>query len=133
MKKKILFALTIAIASAFLFMSASAATASSRVSLDDVNEVSFSYEGMSTEKAEQILRAMFEGSEEYDDYYISERGLICAIFGHNLNFGVITTIWHRQYPTAPRCREERAFIEYCTRCSHFRVTSETTGRTFCCP
>ena len=126
MKKKVLFALTIAIASAFLFMFATA-TANSGVSLDDV---SFSYEGMSTERAEQIVKAMLEGS---DDYYISERGLICAIFGHNLNFGTMRTIWHRQYPTAPRCREEVAAIEYCTRCSHFRVTNQFIRRIFCCP
>ena len=132
MKKKFLFALMIAVVSAFVLMSVSAATASSSVSLDDVNEVSFSYEGMSTERAEQILRAMFGGSDDYDDDYISERGLICTIFGHNLNFGSIITVWHRQYPTAPRCREEIAAIEYCTRCSHFRVTNVSTMRIFCC-
>ena len=131
MKKKILFVLTIAIATVFLLMSA-VATASSGVSLYDLDEVSFSYEGMSTERAEQVLRAMFGGSEDYNDYYISERGLICAIFGHNLNFGTMITVWHRQYPTAPRCRETVSFIEFCTRCSHFRVTSEFTGRIFCC-
>ena len=129
MKKKILFGLTIAIVSAILFMSATA-TASSDVRLDELSDVSFSYEGMSTERAEQILRAMF-GSP--DDYYISERGLVCAIFGHNLSFGMIITTNHRLYPTAPRCRETRSAIEYCTRCSHFRVTGENVTRLFCCP
>ena len=127
MKKRILFVLAVTIVGAFLLMSATA-TAGSGVSLDDV---SFSYEGMSTERAERIVSAMFGVS---DDDYISERSILC-IFGHNLSFGTMITIHHRLYAAAPRCRETVSFIEYCTRnsCNYFRVTGESTTRRFCCP
>jgi hypothetical protein len=91
------------------------------------------YSGMSSEKAEWLI------SNFADDMIIVEpseeiMSLFCAMFGHILNTGTVTTTFHRQYSYNPRCLRITQFVEYCTRsgCNHFHVTRETRIRISCC-
>jgi len=128
MKKKALFILMVMIISA-ISLTALQATAVSQVSIDEI-DYTYEYEGMTSEKAEQIVKVMFE----IYDSPIQPASLLC-LFGHNIEHGAIRTIAHRVRPSPPRCDETIAYLEFCTRnnCSHFVVTGESTIPKFCCP
>jgi len=89
----------------------------------------YEYEGMSSEKAAQIVKTMFgiqDGGAQLDS--------VLCWFGHNIENGTVTTITHRVHSSNPRCVETVSSIELCTRnnCSYFNVLRESTMRIFCC-
>lgn len=124
-KKKLLFAMILVVISA-ISLTAFTATAGSGLTLEDID---YTYEGMSSEQAAQIVKAMFGIQDES----IVQPRLFC--FGnHNLSTGTVTATEHNAYSTLPRCRRTTSFVEYCTRnwCSHFVVTRENVSRIQCC-
>jgi hypothetical protein len=125
-KKKVLFVLMIGIISAVSLV-AMPATAGSGLALDDID---FTYEGMSTEQAELIVRAMFGIQGEY----IMVQPFIFCFGNHNISTGTVSTMEHNAYSTNPRCRRTVQHVEYCTRafCTHFVTTRTTVARTACC-
>jgi cob(I)alamin adenosyltransferase len=125
-KKKVLFVLMIGIISAVSLVGMSA-MAGSGLTLDDID---FTYEGMSTEQAEQIVRSMFGIQGEY----IMIQPFIFCFGNHNISTGSVTTMEHNAYSTNPRCRRSMQFVEYCTRafCSHFETTRTSVSRIVCC-
>lgn len=44
------------------------------------------------------------------------KGILCTLFGHNLDTGVAKTITHKVRATSPRCLEETYEYQVCTRC-----------------
>ena len=63
---------------------------------------------------------------------ISETYSLLCIFGHNLAYGTGIEIFHRYYPTAPRCLERIYKIEYCTRCNYSNGSLIKQSAIFCC-
>jgi len=126
-KKMLLFVLTIILISAISF-TAFPAIATSRIELN--NEVEYTYEGISAEKAKQIVSAM---SGLQDNTIVQPDSIFC-LFGHSISTGVIITTEHRVYSDNPRCYRTTDSIEYCTRnsCSYFAVTGTRGSRIGCC-
>jgi hypothetical protein len=123
--KKILFVVFILIASAISLMILQV----NALSLIVTDDISYSYEGMSAEKAEQIVRVI---SETPDKILIQPFNILC-LFGHSIQTGTILQTEHNYYSTAPRCKETTYFVEYCTRsdCDYFKITGESINRTGC--
>lgn len=80
-------------------------------------EISYSYEGMPAEKAEQIVNAMFGIS----DGLTIQRFASCS--SHTIQTGTIKAVEHNYYSTAPRCKETISRVEYCTKsdCDYFKT------------
>jgi hypothetical protein len=123
-KRKILFAVIIAIVSTFT-MTAFQAYA---VNETGISNIQYSYEGIPEEKAEQIVKSIYG----IPDDMIQPFSLLC-LFGHSIQTGSITTTEHNYYSTAPRCRETVSYVDYCTRsgCDYFVIKSTYYGRTGC--
>ena len=124
MKKKFLFVLIIAVIGA-ISLTAFSATASSGVTLEDID---FTYSGMSSEKAAQIVQVMFG----IQDDSAAQPHFFCI--SHNIRTGTISTTQHRVHAANTRCVLTTSHVEYCTRanCNHFVVVRETTMRLICC-
>lgn len=98
------------------------------VSFTDIDKITYTYEGISAEKAEQIVKTLYG----IPDNTVQPLNLLC-IFGHSTQSGIIYTTEHNAYSTAPRCREITSYVDYCTRsgCSYSTVTSESSYRISC--
>ena len=125
-KKKVLFVLIMAVISV-MSLTAFPATAGTGMTLTDID---YMYEGMSSEQAAQIVRAMFGIQGEP---VIQPFNLAC-IFGHSIRTGTITATQHRVFADNPRCSRTTSHVEYCTRanCSHFVIVRQSTARIICC-
>ena len=79
------------------------------------------------EKEQQII-ATLNGED-----LISPRSILC-LFGHSMAQGTAITIDHRFYATAPRCRQTRHRVDYCTRssCNYMVLTQTSQSRIHCC-
>ena len=123
--KKIIFVLFSLIASAILLTTMQV----NALSTVTANDVSYSYDGISAEKAEKITGAMSANS---NDDIIQPFNILC-ILGHSKANGTIVKVEHNYYSTAPRCKDTTYFIEYCTRndCDYFKVTGESVSRVGC--
>ena len=125
MRKKILFVLVIAIISA-ISLTALPATA---IPWLDVEFTIDEYEGMTEERAAQIMRSILGLPNET----IQPHSILCW-FRHNIQTGTITATQHNVHAANPRCVRTITAVEFCTRdsCSHFIVTSEVSSRISCC-
>jgi hypothetical protein len=124
--KKMLLIFIIAIITAISMITAQA-TDFKRINIGDI---SYSYEGMAAEKAEQFVKTIFA---EPDALSIQRVNILC-LFGHSIHAGRIITVEHNIYPSIPRCLETIYSVEYCTRsgCDYFVTTGQTSRRIGCC-
>jgi len=125
MNKKVLLALFILIAGAISLMILQV-NALSPIATENT---SYLYEGMSAEKAEQIVEVM---SGKFNETVMQPFGILCLL-GHSIQTGTILKTEHNYYSTAPRCKETTFYVKYCTRsdCDYFTVTGESVNRTGC--
>lgn len=86
----------------------------------------YTYENINANKAEQIVK-MLNGENT-----IAPFGIFC-IFGHNLQRGEVTQIYHNYYLLTPKCKEVVTDVNYCTRdtCSFFEVLRTSEGLLYC--
>ncbi|GHV14078.1 hypothetical protein FACS1894219_09690 [Clostridia bacterium] len=93
-----------------------------------VDDHGYSFEGMSYDKALQIIDKL-EGVESNTP---TTHGLLC-IFGHDKLTGGVYQTEHSYYTTAPRCKQTISFVEYCSRnnCDYFMVTNQIITRLTC--
>ena len=121
-KKNILYILLIMIISATLHVSASS-------KLGDAGAGDYSCEGIPPEKAEQITKDILKTQ---DDSAVQPNSVLCNTAGHDISHGKVVMKEHKIYSDNPRCARTTAFVDFCTRCCYFKITSRTGGRIVCC-
>lgn len=122
--KKVAFILIMAIIST-IFLTVFTAHA---VPETEISDVHYSYEGMTAEKAEQIVKAMFGIP---DDTLNQRTNSSCS--SHIIKTGSIITTEHNASSTSPRCKVTTNSVEYCDRsgCSYYKVTGERVNWVSC--
>ena len=125
-KKRILFVLIIMFISTFTMT----AFQMYAVNATNIGDIDYTYEGMTEEKAESLIKSMFGIS---DNPLITPYSLFC-LFGHSIETGSITTTEHRYYSSFPRCRVTYSSVEYCSRssCDYFIIKSQYYNVAGCC-
>ncbi len=94
-----------------------------------VNETEFIFDADTTEEfRNKAIAAYFNES----DGEVATYGLMCTLFGHKLESGVITTITHKKRATDPRCLRERYDTKACTRCDYITKTLLSASYISCC-
>ena len=125
--KKALISLIIILAH-IISLSAFHANAVSPVAID---EIRYSYNGISAKKAEQLIESILVDASAAT----SQSFNIFCLFGHSIQTGTIKVTEHKYYADYPKCKVTTFYIEYCTRngCEHFVTKNESVSRVGCCP
>lgn len=92
------------------------------------NEVVYIFnEDVSDEIKEKVI-ASINGEEG-----AQPRGIICNLFGHDIETGTTIAITHKAKATAPRCLEKTYRYEACTRCDDYSTTTLLSSQyIYCC-
>ena len=94
-----------------------------------VNEIEFIFDADTTEEfRNKVIAAYFNDSNED----VATYGLMCTLFGHKLETGVIQTVTHKVRTTASRCLRETYDTEACTRCDYAKSTLISSVYISCC-
>ncbi len=126
--KKII-SLVMVVVSLFMIMSVSASAENTNENTIIVNETEFIFDdNMSEDFRNKFIADYFSDNEEDAVTY----GLICTLFGHKLETGVIQVVTHKDKATDPRCLREIFDTEACTRCDYTNKELITASYISCC-
>ena len=126
--KKII-SLVMVVVSLFLVMSVSASAENTNENTVIVNETEFIFDAdTSDDFRNKVIADYFNENEENATTY----GLICTLFGHKLETGVIQVVTHKVRSTDPRCLRERFDTEACTRCDYTNQELISSSYISCC-
>ena len=124
--RKILFMLISAIISVTMLAAVPVNAVSTVAALDNIT---YTYEGISAEKAEQAVKTIYGIS---NGAAVQPFSILCW-FGHSTQTGMFTATEHNYYSTAPRCKQTISNVDVCTRsgCDYITVRSQTVSRVGC--
>lgn len=114
MKKIVSMIMAVCLISAFTCV-AGAADVDSNIFYYGDKEIVVEGENLSHEEMKAIADFVAEGNDSGD---ASTYGLMCSLFGHNIEETTAREITHNVYSTAPKCVEKTYKVRTCSRCDH---------------
>lgn len=95
----------------------------------EATEITVTFDSEVSPEIQERVIAHFNGEELP---VAQARGLICTLFGHDLETGATTTVTHKARTTAPRCLQEKYSYEICSRCDYAEYTLISSTYIYCC-
>ena len=96
------------------------------------NEITVVFESGSQWSADEqraIAERLVYGSSDQE----ASTYAFCWLTGHKLTTETVTTITHKVYTTAPRCREQISNVTTCSKCDYMETEVVYDSAIYCCP
>ncbi len=93
-------------------------------------EVEFEGNTLSDEKMDAIAYNLIGVEAENE---AMPKGILCDIFGHDLNTKMVSVIQHKAISVSPRCRKQTFDVTYCEDCDYTVQKLLNTTYIACCP
>lgn len=83
----------------------------------------------SEDEQRTIAERMVNGSADQE----ASTYAFCWLTGHKLTTETVTTVTHKAYTTAPRCREQISNVSTCSKCDYMETEVISDTVIYCCP
>lgn len=130
--------LSVFMASVLCAISATVITSATAEAVDSAinivsGDVEYTVEFEDTTLTEEQQQAIAESLVNGENCEAHTYGLVCTLFGHDIEESTVSVITHKVKTTSPRCKRQMYQVTICNRCDY--QTQELSGTSYivCCP
>lgn len=97
------------------------------------DDAEYTVEFENTTLSDEQKQAIAEKLINYEEDSVQTYGLMCTLFGHDIEESTVSVITHKVRTSSPRCKREMYQVTICNRCDYQEQELTTTSYIVCCP